>query len=110
VINGNRFIFSNSIAFNDLADYTISLSPDIGLLPPSEIVSTPSLFVNGSPYSTMGTTAERLGFGLHTRKALQDPDVWNKGIDTIRNEILAGEDFLGNPINESTFKFLITDS
>lgn len=109
MINGNRFIFSNSIAFNDLADYTISLSPDIGLLPPSEIVSTPSLFVNGSPYSTMGTTAERLGFGLHTRKALQDPDVWRKGIDTIRNEILAGEDFLGNPINESTFKFLITD-
>ena len=109
MINGNRFIFSNSIAFNDLADYTISLSPDIGLLPPSEIVSTPSLFVNGSPYSTMGSTAERLGFSLHTRKALQDPELWNNSIDTIRNEILAGEDFLGNPINESTFKFLITD-
>ena len=109
VIHGNRFIFSNSIAFNDLADYTISLSPDIGLLPPSEIVSTPSLFVDGSPYSTMESTAEGLGFSLHTRKALQDPELWNNSIDTIRNEILSGEDFLGNPINESTFKFLITD-
>jgi len=109
ILQGNRFIFSNSIAFNDLADYTISLSPDIGLLPPSEIVSTPSLFVDGYPYSTMESTAERLGFSLHTRKALQDPDLWSNSIDTIRNEILTGQDFLGNPINESTFKFLITN-
>ena len=109
MIQGNRFIFSNSIAFNDLADYTISLSPDIGLLPPSEIVSTPSLFVDGYPYSTMESTAEGLGFSLHTRRADQDPDVWNTSIDAIRNEILAGQDFLGNPINESTFKFLITN-
>ena len=57
----------------------------------------------------MESTAEGLGFSLHTRKALQDPELWNNSIDTIRNEILAGEDFLGNPINESTFKFLITD-
>lgn len=107
MISGDRFIFSNSIAYDDLADYIISLSTDIGVVNSDEIQSKPSLFLDGVPYS-MDATAESLGLCLHTKKAKQNPDTWNTALTAIRNEMLQGEDFLGNNVKDSTFKFLLT--
>ena len=108
MIDGARFIFSNSIAHNDVADYVVSLSTDIGLPKKVSPQSRPSLFVDGIPYSMLGT-AQRLGLSLHTKKGKQDINVWNTGVDAIQTEILNTEDFLGNRLDRSSFKFLLTD-
>jgi len=107
-VTGERFIFSNSIAYSDTADYLISLSTDIGLSKTVSPQSRPSLFVNGMPYS-MSDTAQRLGLSLHTKKSNQDPAVWNLAVQEIQSEIMSGKDFIGNSIQQSSFKFLITD-
>jgi len=60
------------------------------------------------PYS-MSDTAQRLGLSLHTKKSNQDPAVWDLAVQEIQSEIMSGKDFIGNSIQQSSFKFLITD-
>lgn len=109
MIHGNKFILSNSVSYNDLADYTISLSPDIGYIPPlTNFKVSGTLMVDEEPYS-VGKVADRVGLNLHTKKELQDPILWDKVVKQVQSDIERGKDFLGNNISHSTFKFLLPD-
>lgn len=111
MIPSERFILSNSISYNIIADYIICLSPDIGSIPPildNDLAILGTLFVDDKPYS-ISKVADRLGLSLHTKKERQDVALWNTLIDQVQLDISKGCDFLGNPVQSSTFKFLLTD-
>lgn len=106
---GKKFILSNSVSYNDLADYTISLSPDIGYIPPlTEYKVSGTLLVDEEPYS-VGKIADSVGLNLHTKKELQDTNLWDLVVSQVQSDVKLGKDFLGNNISQSTFKFLLTD-
>jgi len=64
--------------------------------------------VDNKPYS-IGKIADRVGLSLHTKKELQDPEKWDHFVKTVQHDISRASDFLGNPLSESSFKFLLTD-
>ena len=77
-----KFIVSNSISYNTLADKIISLSPDVNkFLEPQT-----TLIKDDKPYTVL-PIAERVGLSLHTKKKLQDETVWNTGVAEIRADV-----------------------
>jgi hypothetical protein len=111
----DRFIVGNSVNHSTLADYIICLSNDIGCLPPetnitnlSEITVPSTVFLLDSPYSVV-PDAHTTGLDLHTKRRLQLPDIWDSGVSLIQQHLSSATDFLGNPLEDSTFKFLLQD-
>ena len=99
-----KFIVSNSISYNTLADKIISLSPDVNkFLEPQT-----TLIKDDKPYTVL-PIAERVGLSLHTKKKLQDETVWNTGVAEIRADIATATDMFENPLERSTMSIQILD-
>lgn len=100
-----KYIVSNSISHNTLADKIVGISPDVFNLQ-KELHTT--LIVDDQPFN-VGHVAGKTGLCLHTKKKLQDPDVWQSSIDLIQSETNRGTDLWGNTLSESTMSVLVLD-
>ena len=100
-----KFIVSNSISYNTLADKIVSISPDVFNLQ-KELHTT--LIVDDQPFN-VGQLAGKIGLCLHTKKKLQEPHIWQAGVEKIQQEASRGSDIWGNPIKSSTMSILILD-
>ena len=100
-----KYIVANSISYNKLADQIIGISPDVFNLP-KELHTT--LIVDDQPFN-VGHHAGKVGLCLHTKKKLQEPEVWQAGIDLIQKETSRGTDLWGNPLADSTMSVLVLD-
>lgn len=100
-----KYIVANSISYNKLADQIIGISPDVFNLP-KELHTT--LIVDDQPFN-VGHHAGKVGLCLHTKKKLQEPEVWQAGIDLIQKETSRGTDLWGNPLTDSTMSVLVLD-
>ena len=99
-----KYIVSNSISYNELADRIISLSPDVNKIREPQT----TLILNDKPYSVL-PTAERIGLSLHTKKKLQDAEVWNTGVAEIQAELSKATDIWDNTLDLSTMSIQILD-
>lgn len=84
MIYDRKYLVGNTIGNNELADKIISLSPNVELVPYSFF-----------PF------AETIGLSFHTKKRLQDEDIWKQGIDHIKTEL--------NLLEASDKKLLLQD-
>tara|TARA_B100001287_G_scaffold270565_1_gene269497 strand:- start:265 stop:1431 length:1167 start_codon:yes stop_codon:yes gene_type:complete len=100
-----KYIVSNSISHNKLADQIVGISPDVFNLP-KELHTT--LIVDDQPFN-VGQVAGKTGLCLHTKKKLQDPEVWQSSIDLVQKETSRGTDIWGNKLEDSTMSVLILD-
>lgn len=100
-----KYIVANSISYNKIADQIIGISPDVFNLP-KELHTT--LIVDDQPFN-VGHHAGKVGLCLHTKKKLQEPEVWQAGIDLIQKETSRGTDLWGNPLADSTMSVLVLD-
>jgi hypothetical protein len=111
----DRFIVGNSVNQNALADYIICLSDDLGCPVPesttvqlADLTVPSTVFLLDQPYS-ITPAAGLTGLQLHTKRKLQDTQVWDSGVTLIKSQLDSARDFLGNSLSDSRFKFLLQD-
>ncbi len=101
-----KFLVSNSIANNWLADKIVSISPDV--LGKHSLGPYTTLILNDEPYS-VAEIADTVGLCLHTKKANQDETIWNKVVSQVHGDMKGAEDIWGNYLMRSSMSILILD-
>lgn len=101
-----KFLVSNSIANNWLADKIVSISPDV--LGKHSLGPYTTLIHNDEPYS-VAEIADAVGLCLHTKKANQDETIWNKAVAQVQSDTDGAEDIWGNSLKRSSMSILILD-